>query len=235
MSQIVFKNRYGSKYNSIEEIQNLIDTEDIQNPTDFKNRFYNIYQKVKRKRWTDKVVYPNRKKSDYSWANTFKDIQEFINTNNIQTPSDFEKRFPGLYMLVLNKHWNLEINYPKEKYKSSWETNLEIFLKSNNIKFTIQYESYSIRSKIDIFLSDYNIAIEIQGPNHFSECCKGGFKSFQDSRKSDIKKNRWCKEKGITLLYFSYDKSLVEKYGYPWYIYTTEKELLEEIERIKSL
>lgn len=137
LSQIVFKNRYGSKYNSIEEIQNLIDTEDIQNPTDFKNRFYNIYQKVKRKRWTDKVVYPNRKKSDYSWANTFKDIQEFINTNNIQTPSDFEKRFPGLYMLVLNKHWNLEINYPKEKYKSSWETNLEIFLKSNNIKFTI--------------------------------------------------------------------------------------------------
>ena len=63
----------------------------------------------------------------------------------------------------------------------------------------------------------------------------GKLEQYLFQRKSDIKKNRWCREQGITLLYFSYDKLLVEKYGYPWYIYTSEKELLAEIERIKSL
>lgn len=235
LAKVIFKDRYGSKYNSIEEVQNLVNIENIQNPADFFKRFKNIYQKVKRKKWTGKILYPNRKKSDYSWANTSNDIQEFINTNDILSPKDFEKRFPGLYMLVLNKHWNLVINYPKERYKSSWESDLENFLKQKKIKFTTQRQSYSPYSKIDIFITDLNIAIEIQGPNHYSKNCMGGYNSYLKTRKSDIKKNRWCRENGITLLYFSYDKSLVDKYGYPWYIYTSEKELLEEINRIKSL
>lgn len=117
---------------------------------------------------------------------------------------------------------------------SSWEKSLVSFLQDKLIVNT-QLDSYSSYSKIDIFLPNLNIAIEVQGPNHYSKHCRGSFNSFLKTRKSDIKKNRWYREQGITLLYFSYDKLLVEKYGYPWYIYTSEKELLAEIERIKSL
>lgn len=230
LSKIVFKNRYGSKYNTIEEVQNLVDEENIQNPTDFRNRFKNIYQKVKRKKWTGDISYPNRKKSDYSWITKVEDIQKFIEDNKIQSPKDFEDRFAGLYMLVLTKHWNLEIKYPQTIFKSSWELKLEEFFIKNNIDIAIQYQSYSVRSKIDVYIPKYNVAIEIQGPNHFSKNCTGGYDSYLKTRKSDIKKNRWCKENGITLLYFSYDKSLVDKYGYPWYIYTSEGELLRDIQ-----
>ena len=130
------------------------------------------------------------------------------------------------YLKFIKKSVNMKI--------SSWEISLVSFLQDKLIVNT-QLDSYSSYSKIDIFLPNLNIAIEVQGPNHYSKHCRGSFNSFLKTRKSDIKKNRWCREQGITLLYFSYDKLLVEKYGYPWYIYTSEKELLAEIERIKSL
>ena len=163
-------------------------------------------------------------------------MQKFI-YDNLITKSELHDKFPGLCTKCYNNGWIKYLKFIKKSVNmkiSSWEKSLVSFLQDKLIVNT-QLDSYSSYSKIDIFLPNLNIAIEVQGPNHYSKHCRGSFNSFLKTRKSDIKKNRWCREQGITLLYFSYDKLLVKKYGYPWYIYTSEKELLAEIERIKSL
>lgn len=218
--------------NDIDSIQDFININNIQKPSELENNYVGLYSKILRNKWSDKLYYPLKKKNFKNI--TLEEIQNYLDENNISSPSEFNKLNHGLYNRCLNNKWLGSLTYIS-KYKSSWESSLETFLELNKVEFIIQYESYSIRSKIDLFLPNFNIAIEVQGPGHLSDHCMGGFSAYLKTRKSDIKKNRWCREQGITLLYFSYDKSLVEKYGYPWYIYTSEKELLAEIERIKSL
>ena len=59
------------------------------------------------------------------------------------------------------------------------------------------------RQHIDIYLKDFNIAVEYQGEQHFRPVEKwGGKEYFEKQVKRDKTKNRICEENGILLLYF---------------------------------
>ena len=61
---------------------------------------------------------------------------------------------------------------------------------------------------LDFFLPELNIAIEYQGRQHFEPVGKfGGEDEYKNNVKRDIKKYDLCKEHGIKVLYFSFDKT----------------------------
>ena len=87
---------------------------------------------------------------------------------------------------------------------------------SNNIELNIvrQYKPKWLNKKsLDIFIKDLNIAIEYQGEQHFvPKEHFGGKETFETQKQRDIDKYNACKEHGIKLLYFSYDKNVPSDY-----------------------
>ena len=68
------------------------------------------------------------------------------------------------------------------------------------------------KQHIDIFLPEYNIAVEYQGAQHFEAIeYFGGDKGFQDTVKRDKKKQRLCEQNDCELIYVleGYDSSQV--------------------------
>lgn len=70
-------------------------------------------------------------------------------------------------------------------------------------------------------------AIEVHGVTHFKPTYLSKNKSFEAVRERDNIKYTYCVEHNIPLYYFTYEKSLIDNYGYPRYIYTDETELLK--------
>lgn len=232
LNQVQYSNSLKRSWSSltIEKVQELIDLRKIRSKNELRLLDQGLFSSVRNNGWLDSLKFHPKE-----IINTIEGMQNFIFSNQIYSSLDFKIRFKTEYHRCLNKKWISQLNYfpLNSKVKTTWEDRLILFLQTFGYITESEIVSYSNYSKIDIFIPDLNIAIEIQGPYHFP--VMGKLEQYLFQRKSDIKKNRWCREQGITLLYFSYDKSLVEKYGYPWYIYTSEKELLAEIERIKSL
>lgn len=106
-------------------------------------------------------------------------MQKFI-YDNLITKSELHDKFPGLCTKCYNNGWIKYLKFIKKSVNmkiSSWEKSLVSFLQDKLIVNT-QLDSYSSYSKIDIFLPNLNIAIEVQGPNHYSKHCRGSFNSF---------------------------------------------------------
>ena len=58
------------------------------------------------------------------------------------------------------------------------------------------------RQSIDIFIEDYNIAIEYQGIQHYKPVARfGGEEGFENTVARDRRKKRLCEENGVTLIY----------------------------------
>ena len=80
---------------------------------------------------------------------------------------------------------------------------IQDFLAENNIKFIYQkrFDWLGIQS-LDFYLVDQNIAIEVQGIQHFKPVeFFGGEKSFIKTINRDIIKNKLCVENNIELIY----------------------------------
>lgn len=81
---------------------------------------------------------------------------------------------------------------------------------------------------IDIFLPKYNLGIEYQGRQHFVPVPRyGGIEEYKKTVERDERKFNKCKEHGITILYFSYEKEIPDTYLNT--VFTNETELIKEI------
>ena len=92
---------------------------------------------------------------------------------------------------------------------SRGEQSIERYLKSNNIKYVMQYRFDGCRHKnllpFDFYLPDYNICIEYQGKQHYEPVeYFGGEKSFKTQILRDNIKREYCKNNGIILIEISY-------------------------------
>jgi hypothetical protein len=81
----------------------------------------------------------------------------------------------------------------------------------NNIlgKTCISQQKFSWlgRQSIDSYMSDYNIAIECQGGQHFFKIdIFGGEEGFTKIKQRDITKYNLCKENGIGMIYITNKK-----------------------------
>ena len=118
--------------------------------------------------------------------------------------------------------------------QSNMEGELREVLKKKNIRFEQEkgfpWLRYKKKMFLDFYLPDYNLAIECQGGQHFMPVdLFGGEDFYNKTLDRDIAKHDLCEEHGITILYFSKTKA-----DYPYLVFETYKELLNEIKKHKS-
>lgn len=86
--------------------------------------------------------------------------------------------------------------------------------------------------EIDIYDEENKIGIEYQGDEHFKPLdFFGKEEGFIDTIRRDTAKIKKCKENGITLFHFTYNK-YCDTSNAPYYVYTDENELFNELEKI---
>lgn len=114
--------------------------------------------------------------------------------------------------------------------RSHLEEEINLFLKEKNIIFEEQKsfdwlisDITSYKLKLDFYLSEYNIAIECQGGQHFKEVEFFNDSLAEISRRDEIKR-KLCEENGVKLLYYSNIG-----FDYPYLVYEDKNELLKEI------
>ena len=89
--------------------------------------------------------------------------------------------------------------------QSKVERKIKMFLEKENINFIPQYNPIWLkRMKLDFYLPDYNIGIEVQGLQHYKPIKYwGGDNNFKNVIKRDKLKKKLCLEHNIKLLYYS--------------------------------
>lgn len=100
---------------------------------------------------------------------------------------------------------------PKCK-KSRGENIIRNYLLNNNIKFQQEYEFPDLFHKnkerplrFDFYLEDYNLLIEFDGKQHFEKSFYTDTDDILEDRKfKDKLKDKYCKEKGYSLLRINY-------------------------------
>ena len=93
---------------------------------------------------------------------------------------------------------------------------MEHFLKEKNIPFESQKRfKWLGKQSLDFYLTDYNIAIECQGIQHF-EPIKffGGKKNFKKQLIRDTKKQLLCSKYNLKLLYYTNIEKYQDKLKY---------------------
>ena len=81
---------------------------------------------------------------------------------------------------------------------------------------------------LDMFLPNYNIAIEYQGRQHFKPNKRfGNEEEFTKVQRRDVRKFELCKKNGVKLFYISFEKQIPNDYFAP--IYKTTDELISAI------
>jgi very-short-patch-repair endonuclease len=97
--------------------------------------------------------------------------------------------------------------------ESKGEKRIRIFLQSNNIKFTRQktfIDCINKKLRFDFYLDNYNICMEFDGIQHFkpikfnSISDREAIKNFKKLKTLDKIKNRYCKNKNISLIRIPY-------------------------------
>lgn len=182
-------------------------------------------------------------------------ISDFIRRSNIihHNKYNYDKA------IYINQQTNVTISCPKHGdfsqrpldhlrgkgcplcKNSHFESIVLSFLKKHKIQFkqeqTFSWLKRKSLLKLDFYLPEYNVAIECQGSQHFGlNSTRFNFMSesdYKDTRIRDELKYNLCKEHGIRILYFCYCKEWVPE-NYIDHVYTTVKELLAELERIKE-
>ena len=114
--------------------------------------------------------------------------------------------------------------------ESSLERTIRLFLKENDINFEQQKRFHWLgKQSLDFYLTDYNIAIECQGIQHFSY--KENSKIFNKQTyekcvKLDNIKREKCEKEDVKILYFS-NLGIT----YPYNVFEDKEKLLEEIKK----
>ena len=91
---------------------------------------------------------------------------------------------------------------------SKSEKEIEIILQENNINYIWQYKNKEIfgLKSIDYYLTDYNIAIECQGIQHFKPTNFGNKEEIQNSFEytisNDFNKYNECIDNNIDIIYY---------------------------------
>ena len=171
----------------------------------------------------------------------FEAIQYYVIKNNLKSTDELYKNWAILYInyFLLLSNEEKELIFPGCTKGKGWEIKMEEDLQREFSDYTIVSQKKfddckSIRKlPFDFALyppsgSKLIALIEVHGGFHF----KNGHESLEEVRKRDIIKYEYCKKNNIPLFYFTYEPSLVEKYGYPYFVYTDFEELVKAIREL---
>lgn len=149
--------------------------------------------------------------------------------NGIHTTSKFKCNKCGCYFYNSPSNLITHHNGCPSCNGSVMEKEINFLLKKHNIKFEIQKTFDWLVNKghlyLDFYLTDYNIAIECQGKQHFEEVNFGSGKTLlKETEERDLIKNKLCKEHDINVIYYAN-----YTYVFPYKVCTNGEELLNII------
>lgn len=92
--------------------------------------------------------------------------------------------------------------------RSHLEEEVSLFLDKNNIEYVEQYAPSFLKNgkglqKLDFYLPFYNLAIECQGLQHFTNNFYIKSKKVVSAVQRDIRKYEKCKNNGVQILYYT--------------------------------
>lgn len=259
-----FRNITKYRNYGLKEIQEFIDSNKIKTPTELQKINSYLYKRISWLKLTDKIKWKNKQqKKDLSHLKTIEDFQNYIDSNNIQSYHQFRDKHYNVYkkyiILELRKTAP-SLKFPVDNidskgfvFRSNWEKEFARILTEHGIEYEREVSFSDLRGKgeksrpvrFNFYLPKYNVLIEIQGPHHFfpyhekmlDEKTKS-VESYLSKRYMDLKKHRYIQEhEDYKILYYAHGKDgrwLVNTYGYPYYVYTSIKLLLEDIKKIRN-
>jgi hypothetical protein len=153
------------------------------------------------------------------------------NYNNFVYNGAFSESFVtckihGDFLVSPNRHLNGQM-CPK-CVGSIMEKEISSLLDEHNIEhFMRKHFAWLGQQELDIFIPQYNVAIECQGIQHFKPIkFYGGEKEFKYILENDERKRKLCEENRVKLLYYS--NLGIE---YPYKVFENKEELLKEIKK----
>ena len=230
--------------NTSDDFNKFIEENDIKNPIEFEKKNGSVYNRARRFNLLNKLIYPKRL-NNWSHLNTPDDFNKFIEENDIKNPKEFEEIFIGGYekarrLRILDKLIYCKGKSKIKKEKSSWEvdiyniiTNIPEFIDpKREVTFKDCKNKRELPFDIVFLLPNGKIIIiEIQGPRHYTQIF--GEEEYIPTRKNDLIKYRWAKEQdNVYLFYFSKPNRHLGENSYFHYIYTSTKELLDDIKKL---
>lgn len=174
--------------------------------SDFVHGSQGCYKASKRNGWLEEFIWLDctrkKKKEKYPY-----EMCKYA-ARRCKTLKEFVVRYPRLYKKACNRKWIKDFDWLTRQI-SAGETAVENMLKVNYIGYTKQQTFPWLKSKrnlkLDFYLPDYKVGLEIQGLQHFNNddffCDDGTF--IRDREKYDL-----CAKHGIRVMYFA-DKSTV--------------------------
>lgn len=101
--------------------------------------------------------------------------------------------------------------------RSKGEELVKRWLIENNIDFKYEKTFDGLKNigklKIDFFLEDYDVAIEVDGEHHRSPVMYGGKDELDMVKKRDSIKNKYCRDNNIILIRIPYYSDNVKEFG----------------------
>lgn len=184
-----------------------------------------------------------QEKSKWSGVVDLESAQRKIDELGIKTPGELSINYGGLKHRLQNLGLIGKLKFSGTGFDSLWENDLYHLIETN-LSYTSLRHNVMISSDcryinpliFDIVIEypDFHItAIEIQGPSHFTQIYSQS-SSLDIVQKRDKIKYEYCMTNNIDLYYFTYEPKLLEKFGYPYYVYTDENLLLEKLKSYSS-
>lgn len=220
------------------DFKQFIENNNIKSRKDLGIRFNKVgvkFNKLLTKEERDEILPPLRK--DFSNLIDYENFKIFIEDNNILSRKDFKVRFAGAYRRFKNRLTNKEKDLLLSTINGSLGEKFLCRLFSNNsIVFETEktyedlYSKNNVKLRYDFYLPEYGILVEYHGEQHFNP--DDNFYT-KDGIKRDKQKFEYAKLNNISILYFTNEVEVYEKFGYFTEVITDSDILIEKIKEIK--
>ena len=215
------------EYKTLEQYNEVIKENNYICPSDFINDNYKLYGKMVRSGFSKLVTYPERKRKDIE-INSLEELQNFITDNKIVSKTDLGDKYPGL-RAKFAKELNL-IVFEKCLVESIDEAKFMKELFKYSISFKYQFKFDSNENYRYDFLINSKYIVEIHGRQHFNPSVViEAWNKDQDVVENDRNKKLYAEKNGLKVIYFTYQKSDYNKFGYFDKVYTDIDNLFSDL------
>ena len=223
-------------YKTLEDFQKYVNDNKIKSGPEFEKLNTPLYRRGTRLKLIGKLTYYgkiNYKLFDKSMIN----VQKFIYDNNIISKRDLKSRFPAVYRryIKLRNETGDDVKFCEIDVDSSNESKFLSELIKSRILMKTQVNlkdknGIELKYRYDFVNEEHKIVVEVHGPQHFDpNKAKEAWGSNRNEVDIDKIKNSIAKSAGYEILYFTYDKSKYESFGYFDKVFTDINEIISTL------
>ena len=224
-------------YKTLEDFQKYVNDNKITSGPEFLKLNPSLYYRGSRLKLIHKLTYYG--KINYSLFNkTLINVQKFIYDNNITSKTDLKRRFVTVYRkyVRLRDETGDDVKFCDINVDSSNESMFLSELIKNKIYMKTQVhlkDSNGNDYRYDFLNKEHKVIVEVHGVQHFDPAKSYEiWKIERDDEGIDKIKNSIAKSQGYTILYFTYDKTCYESFGYFDTVFTDINEIINILKKL---